>query len=311
MLTVDFYFESSDERTTIHGVKFLPDNGEYKACIQIVHGMTEHIMRYKDFAEFLTNYGIMVIGHDQLGHGDSIVSKEDYGFFADNNPGNVLIRDIHMVRKYASAELRDVPYFMFGHSMGSYLLRRYLSSHGDGLAGAIIMGTGYVDKFRCRSGLVLIKKLIKEYGGHYRSNLCQALTFSGSYLKYDMSGKDVTRNFCTKDVDIVKLHMADEKSNFQFTVNGFYGLVSTVLFTETEKYIDLIPKDLPMILVSGDMDPVGDMGKGVRKVYDLYNSAGIKDLKMTLYEADRHELLFELDREKVYDDLLEWIFNHI
>ncbi len=308
---LDFYFLSNDKQTKIHAVEWFPKDVEIKGIVQISHGMTEHILRYDDFAKYLNSIGFIVVGHDHLGHGDSIQSKDEYGYFADKNPASVLIKDIHKLRLITQKKYSNLPYFMLGHSMGSYLLRRYLSSRGKGLKGALILGTGYVNLQKCRAGLSLCKAFSDKNGPHHISNLCQFLVFSGSYLKYDMTGKNLEKNFCTKDVELLKARQGDPKSGFTFTVNGFYGLVSAVYFSGLPKYIDMIPKDLPIIIASGDKDPVGGMGKGVKKVHRLYSKAGIKDLTFKLYEGDRHEILNELDRDEVYKDLGNWILDRI
>ena len=143
MITKEFSFLSKDGKTNIHAIKWIPDSGEYKAIMQITHGMVEYIERYEDFATFLTAHGYMVVGHDHLGHGQSVVSENDWGYFAPDDPSGVLVEDMNQLRNIIQKENPEVPYFMFGHSMGSYMLRKYLTKYNDNLRGAIICGTGY------------------------------------------------------------------------------------------------------------------------------------------------------------------------
>ena len=143
-----FTFLSADGKTTISAVKWLPENGEYVAILQITHGMNEYVGRYKAFAEFLTENGFMVVGHDHLGHGDSVLSEEKRGYFAEEDPSDKLIEDMNQLRQIVQTQNKDVPYFMMGHSMGSYMLRKYLTKYNDNLRGAIIMGTGSVPDFQ-------------------------------------------------------------------------------------------------------------------------------------------------------------------
>lgn len=306
MIKEDFYFLSNDGKTTLHGIKWIPEEKEVRGILQIIHGMTEYIDRYDEFATFMCSKGYLVVGHDHLGHGDSIQSVNDYGYFAAKHPGTVLIKDIHDVRLMVSSEYRDKKYFMLGHSMGSYLLRRYLSSRGNGLSGVVIVGTGYVNKAACNTGIAICKKLAQKHGGHYVSKKLEAVIFSGDYWRFDMTGKDLTRNFTTKDIDILLARKDDPKSGFTFTVNGFYTLISTVLFSERKSNIRRIPKDLPIFLIAGDQDPVGGMGKGVRKVYNIYQKMGL-NVGIKMYEGFRHEVLNEINREEVYADVLSWI----
>ncbi|MCR5203098.1 MAG: lysophospholipase [Lachnospiraceae bacterium] len=304
---IRFTYASADGKTRIHAVKWLPEDGKYHAIVQIVHGMIEHCFRYKDFARFLNSKGIMVVAHDHLGHGDSVRSEKYYGYFCENNPSRVLVEDIHRLRRITKKANPGVPYFMLGHSMGSYLLRRYLSTYPEGLSGAIIMGTGYVPKAKCRMGLQLMKRIALRKGWFYNGNVLPMLVFSGSYWKFDLSGKDLERSWLTKDKEMLLKHADDPKCNFNFTVNGYYALISTVYYDEQMKNIEKIPKDLPLLIVSGEDDPVGDLSKGVRIVYELYNRAGIEDINYYLYENDRHEILNETDRDVVYDDIYRWV----
>ena len=144
MVTSNFTFLSNDGKTAVHAVKWAPDSGEYKGILQISHGMIEYIERYAPFAEFLTAKGYMVVGHDHIGHGQSVASQEDWGYFCEGNPSDVLVADMHKLRTMIQEDNPDVPYFMLGHSMGSFMLRKYLAVHSDKLRGAIIMGTGFI-----------------------------------------------------------------------------------------------------------------------------------------------------------------------
>ena len=183
-----FTFLSADGKTTIHAVKWIPEDGKYEAILQITHGMIEFVERYRLFAEFLTENGFMVVGHDHLGHGDSVASKDDWGYFAEN-PSDTVIADMHALRTMIQKENPGVPYFMMGHSMGSYMLRKYLTIHNDDLRGAIIMGTGCVPDNTTKLGINVCKFLAKIFGWHHRSKLVESLSFGGPYKKYDLSGK--------------------------------------------------------------------------------------------------------------------------
>ena len=129
-----FTFLSSDKKTKIHGVSWTPESGEYTAVLQICHGMTEYVERYQEFAAYMTEHGYLVVGHDHLGHGDSVRSREDWGYIADERGEQYMIADIHKVRKITQRENPGLPYFILGHSMGSYLLRKYITRYGEGLS---------------------------------------------------------------------------------------------------------------------------------------------------------------------------------
>ncbi len=306
-----FTFPSTDRRTKIHAVKWVNESLEPKAVVQITHGMVEHIERYDEFAAFLADRGYVVVGHDHLGHGRSVCSEEDYGFFAEDQPALVLLQDMHRLRIGTAAQYPGLPYFMLGHSMGSYLLRRYLSSQGSGLAGAIIVGTGQVSDVITSAGLAFLKKEAKKHGWRYRSEKARDMTYGSSYKQFDLTGEDLSNSWLSRNEESVKAYMEDPKCGFTFTLNGYWALLSTVKFDNQKKNIEAIPKDLPIDILSGEEDPVGDLGKGVKKVYGAFVKAGIKDVSCKLYPEDRHEILNELDRDVVYRDVLEWIEGHL
>lgn len=300
----EFTFPSRDGRTEIHAASYYPDNGQYRATLQITHGMVEYFGRYEAFAEYLTREGFRVVGHDHVGHGDSIVSKDDWGYVGET-PCKIWLSDMHRLRTKCQEEGK--PYFMLGHSMGSYLLRQYLSRRGENLTGAIIMGTGYMPEGTVKLAMKVAKMQGTVLGWHHRSKLLQKLSYSKPYQQYSLDGSDLKNTWLTKDEEIARKYYNDPKCTFIFTVNAYMGLFEAVLGSCSSESIARLPKDLPVFLVSGQDDPVGDLGVGVKKVYDLYQEAGLTDVTWQLYENDRHEILNETDREKVYKDILSWM----
>lgn len=307
MLTTNFTFLSNDGKTVVHAVKWTPDSGKYKAVLQITHGMVEFIERYTSFAEFLTENEYMVVGHDHIGHGQSVESKEDWGYFCEENPSDVLIEDIHKLRTLIQEENPDVPYFLLGHSMGSFMLRKYLAFHNENLRGAIIMGTGFIPGNMTSLALKLTSIVSKLRGTKHRSKLIQSLAFGADYKGFDMTGEKPEDSWLTKDVEIVNQYYNEPRCTYMFTVNGYRGLFEAVNFSCNPENAVKIPKKLPLFIVSGQQDPVGGLGKGVMDVYEMYKTAGIADLTYKLYENDRHEILNETDRQVVYSDLLAWM----
>ena len=306
MLKKEFYFPSSDGQTQIHVIQWFPEAG-VKAVLQISHGMVEYIDRYDEFARYLAERGFCVVGHDHLGHGKSVQSQEYLGYFHEEKGNQYVISDIHRLRKMTEKEYPGVPYFMMGHSMGSYMLRKYLTIHNDDLRGAIIMGTGCVPDNTTKLGINVCKFLAKIFGWHHRSKLVESLSFGGPYKKYDLSGKTLSNSWLTKDEDIVKFYYSEPRCTFKFTLNGYLGLMEAVLYDNQLENVKKVPNKLPIFIVSGQDDPVGDNGVGVKKVYDLFKEAGSLDITYKLYENDRHEILNETDRDKVYADILAWM----
>lgn len=307
MVTNNFTFLSNDGKTLVHAVRWTPDAGEIKAILQITHGMVEFIERYEPFAEFLTEKGYMVVGHDHIGHGQSVASQEDWGYFCEENPSNLLVEDMHKLRTIVQQEYPTLPYFMMGHSMGSFMLRKYLALHNENLRGAIIMGTGFTPENMTNLALKLTAFVTRFKGSRYRSKLIQSLAFGADYKGFDMTGEKPENSWLTKDVEVVKAYYKEPRCTYMFTVNGYKGLFEAVNFSCNPENAAKLPKKLPLFIVSGAQDPVGGLGKGVMVVYEMYKDMGIQDLTYKLYENDRHEILNETDKQMVFEDLLAWM----
>lgn len=301
-----FKFLSNDKKTELHGVKWIPESGEYGAILQIAHGMIEYVERYDEFASYMAERGYLVVGHDHLGHGGSVKSREDWGYIAEENGDQLMVDDMHKLRTMTQKENSGIPYFMLGHSMGSYLLRKYITQHGEGLFGALIVGTGSVPDIVTNTGLAVTRFIACIKGWRYRSRFVEKLSFSGAYHKFSLDGRDLENNWLTKDLEIAAKYYKEPKCTFRFTLNGYDMLMRVVRYDNQPENVEKIPKDLPLILLSGADDPVGNMSRGVLLVKKQLEKAGIKDLSCKLYDSDRHEILNETDREAVYRDILKW-----
>lgn len=309
MIKKKFGFLSSDRKTKIHAVRWEPDQGEIQGILQISHGMVEYVERYEDFAEYLTKQGFLVVGNDHLGHGASVLHQGYWGYFAPAHGSDLVVKDLHRLRRHMQKNYPKVPYFMLGHSMGSFLLRKYLSRYGAGLSGAIIMGTGTQPDAAVIFGKAVCWLGACLKGWTYRSKLVQQLAFSGNNRRFE--GEGVSNSWLTKDQQIVDAYNKEPRCTFQFTLNGFYNLFDTIHYINQKKNIESIHKNLPLFLVSGEDDPVGNYGTGVKKACQIYKRAGIKDISMKLYPSDRHEILNELDRKTVYQNIYEWMRNYL
>ena len=300
----NLYYTSSDNVTTIHAIEWIPET-EIKAVLQISHGMVEYIGRYDRFANYLNEYGIYVVGNDHLGHGESVTSDDKHGFFKHPDGNECVIKDLHKLRKRTEKKYPDVPYFMLGHSMGSFLILEYMMVYGQGLAGVIVMGTGSQPNSVLVLGKIICKIMASFKGWEYRSKLIDRMVFSGNNKKFEPAR--TPQDWLTKDEKIVNAYRENPWCTFTFTLNGFYQLFRTIQFVQKKENIQKISKELPIFLVAGCEDPVGSFGKGVKKVYKSYVDAGIKDVKIKLYENERHEILNETDYMVVYEDLRKWM----
>lgn len=303
-------FESRDGSSKVYAVKWVPEV-EPKAILQITHGMAEYIDRYEKFASFLTDQGILVVGDDHLGHGHTVTLNEGkYGYICKKHSDTVMVRDEHRLKKTIEKEYPGIPYFILGHSMGSFILRNYLCRYGSGIKGAIIMGTGMQPK-----GLLVVSRALAGiiglcFGEEHESKFIDSLAF-GTYNK-KISKPETQSAWLTKDVAIQEKYINDPWCGFTFTVNGFKTLFKLIYNLHDKSNLEQMPKNLPILITSGEEDPVGDYGKAVIGVYESY----VKDLKMTnvslkMYPTCRHEILNETDCEIVYKDILEWIEQQI
>lgn len=296
-------YKSNDGRTKIHAICWIPE-GEVKAVLQISHGMVEYIDRYDEFAGYLARRQILVVGNDHLGHGQSVQSEEHYGFFAEKEGNKVLLRDIHRLRGIIQEKYPGIPYFLLGHSMGSFLARQYLCLHGEGLAGAVIMGTGYQPRIATQFGMTLTRMMAGIKGWNYRSKLVDSLAFGGYNRKF---GKLDGKEWLSRNEENVRKYKGEKLCSFRFTLNGYYNLFYSIYTLSFQNYLDRMPKELPVFFVAGDDDPVGQFGKGVTKVYEQFKEIGMTKVSCKLYPEDRHEILNELDRDIVYEDIERWI----
>lgn len=304
----EFTYPSKDGKTQIHAIEWIPEQ-EVKAVLQICHGMVEYIDRYHEFASYLAERGIYVTGHDHLGHGQSVNSEDEYGYFPQPDGNKCVVLDIHNLRKITMEKYPDVPYFMLGHSMGSFLLRQYLTMFSKGLAGAVIMGTGHQPRMILSAGQMVCKLTALFKGWKYRSQLVNNLSF-GSYNK-KFEPAETSKDWITSYKPIRDKYVSDPLTSFTFTVGGYYQMFEGMKVLDTKGSVDKIRKDLPVFFVAGADDPVGEFGKTVQLVFGKYKNAGIQDVSIKLYEGDRHEILNETDREQVYEDLYHWFVNRI
>ena len=300
----EFTYLSKDGKTNIHAIEWIPA-GEIAGILQICHGMVEHIDRYHEFAEYLANKGYYVVGNDHLGHGQSVVSEEKLGYFAKEKGNDCVIGDIHELRLLTEEKYPNVPYFMLGHSMGSFLLRQYLGVYGADLAGAIIMGTGAQPSAILGAGKFLCKVIAGVKGWEHRSKLIDGMAV-GSYNK-KFADEGTSCAWLSVNKENVNKYEADSLCGYMFTVNAYYNMFDGMSKMNRQESKGLTPKDIPLYLVAGKEDPVGNFGKSVENLYQFYKRQGIHSVELKLYTDDRHEILNEADKDIVYGDILNWI----
>ncbi len=314
----DFTYPSADKKTRIHAIEWIPGQEKpVKAVVQLIHGMVEYIDRYDRFARFLAEQGYYVVGNDHLGHGASVRGIDSqvlsagehplspfHGYFGKPNGNAMVIRDIDSLRMIAQEKYPEVPYFVLGHSMGSFLVQQYVELHGKGLSGMVVMGTAYQPKAALRLGQVISRRAAVKHGGRSRYRMLDQLALGANNKRFEPAR--TSADWLTKDTDIVDRYVQDPWNTFRFSVNAYENMFRGMEFALDDKNIAAIPDELPILFVSGDQDPVGNFGKGPQKMMKKYQKTGHKDLRLILYKNDRHEILNETDYEKVQEDLLQF-----
>jgi len=299
----EFYLKSTDGHTNVHGYWWKPD-GDVKAVLQITHGMMEHIDRYDRFAAWLTERGVAVIGHDHLGHGKT-GAVTDLSFFGEKKGNVYLVQDVFRVTKVMKLEYPDVPHVLMGHSMGSFIARRYLTVHGRQLDGVIFMGTGGQPLALAVLGklVAMVTGLIR--GKRYRSSLLKKMVLGTYNLAFRPNRTSC--DWLSRDDAEVDAFLQDPYCDVSFTCQAYVDFFNILIDLGLKRQFENIPKAMPVLLISGAKDPVGDFGKGVEKVYRQFEELELESIAMKLYPDARHEILNEWNREEVFEDIWQWI----
>lgn len=304
----DFYFPSSNGKTEIHIRRCLP-HGSIKASLQISHGVAEHSGRYDDFAAFLAERGIAVYTNDHMGHGRSVSESWPFGYFGEDKGWEYALEDMNTLHKYVKNSHPAVPCFLLGHSMGSFLARNYAIIHPDEFDGLILSGTGQQPKAFAKGGELMSRLEIKKHGAAYQSPLLNNLAF-GSYNESFAPVKS-SHDWLSRDEKQVARYIDDPLCGFIPSAGLFCQLMRGISFITSSSNLKLMNKDLPVYFMSGDADPVGEMGKGVKRAFASFVKAGMKDVSIRLYSGGRHEMLNETNRNEVYSDIFacleDWI----
>lgn len=304
----EFFYVSSTGVNTIRAIKCIPSSHP-KAIVQIAHGVADHIDRYRDFMCFLAEHGIMSVGNDHLGHGHTIRHPTEQGFFAYTNGWEHAVNDMEKLHDLISVDFPKLPYVLFGHSMGSFLTRTYLIKHPDKYDAAVISGTGHMKKPLVDSGHALADIIVKTKGPRHLSALIDKIAF-GSYNK-KFSPARTKFDWISRDENQVDKYAADPLCGFIATASLFRDMMDGIKFITNQENINKMNPDKPILLISGDSDPVGEDGVAVERAYKALCQAGLKDVYMKLYPGGRHEMLNETNRKEVYMDIMSWLSNRI
>jgi len=287
----------------------MPSEG-VKAVFQIVHGMAEHGERYEDFAKFLCEKGFAVVVDDHIGHGKSVKNDDELGYFGDDMGWDAFVEDERTITEFMKKEIPDTPIVFFGHSMGSFIAREYIRRYGtdEKIKAAIFCGSSGKNP-AAAIAIRIAGAIAKMKGVMHRSKFINKIAF-GTYNSKIPNAK-TPFDWLTTDAEIVDKYIADKYCGFLFTAAGYKDLFTILHKVSGKDWYNEVCNDIPILLTSGEDDPVGTYGKGIREIYNGLIEAGKKDVTIRLYPAMRHEILNETERATVYEEIAAWSLSKI
>lgn len=301
-MRTDFFYDSCGAGK-IHACCWMPE-GEPKAIVQIVHGIAEFVERYDDFANFLNTQGFLVVAEDHMGHGKSITDGSIRGYFHGGWFNGV--EDTYRLLRDTMQKYPGVPYILFGHSMGSFMARTILAKYPDsGISGCVICGTGWQPRAALPALIKVVEGICKKTGETNPSNFLQKLIFGGYNNRIE--NPRTASDWLTRDESIVDAYVADPLCGFTPACGLLRDMMKGIHYVEQPKNLQQMKKHLPVLFIAGEEDPVGPYGKGVLRATKEFEKAGMVRVSTKLYPKCRHEILNELNKQEVYDDVRRWI----
>lgn len=305
----EYFFPSNEGKTLIHVTQWTPVGREAAGVVQIAHGVAEYGARYAPFAQYLCERGFAVVANDHLGHGQSVIEGCPMVYLGEKDGWWNVVDDMEELRRRTAKVFPGKPYFLFGHSMGSFLSRTHLIRYPGRVDGCVLCGTGHQSAALIAGGKLIANREIRRLGRKAYSVRADDLAF-GAYNRHFAPAR--TRfDWVSANEANVDAYIADPLCGGDTTLGLFRDMLEGLEYITKQSNINKMDKDLPVFFIAGDQDPVGDMGRGVRKAYDCFCRAGLQDVSIKLYHGLRHEILNESSRQYVYRDVLDWLEAHI
>ncbi|SHF85926.1 alpha/beta hydrolase [Ornithinibacillus halophilus] len=301
----DHFWLKAKDGVEIYVHKWYEPKVKPHAIVQISHGMVEHIKRYDDFSNHLLNKGIFVYGNDHRGHGETGERQGLFGFLADEDGFDKTAEDMYQLTLHIKKEYPGVPVILLGHSMGSFLARRYIQYHSHEIDALILSGTGFYPKLTTLFG----KKLADTLQPKIESKVMNSIVF-GNFNKR-IPNKKTKFDWLSRDESVVQAYVHDPYAGYIPTGKFFVDLMTGLMLIHDQRQNKNIRNDLPTLIISGDEDPVGNYGKGIWKTANLLTNAGLTNITTSLFNEARHETLNEINKHEVYHFIYEWIRKHL
>ena len=302
----DFWYDSKGAGK-IHGCRWTPEESP-KAVVQIVHGIAEFIERYDEFAAYLNGLGFLVVAEDHMGHGQSVGENGIQGYF--HGGWFTAVEDTMTLLRETQTAYPDIPYVLFGHSMGSFMARTILCKYPDsGISAAVICGTGWQPAALLPPVTRLIEAVCRKDGEDKPSAFLENLVF-GSYNKR-VEHPRTAYDWLSRDAKIVDAYIAHPMCGFTPTAGLLREMMKGLTYIEKPAHLEAMKKDLPVFFVAGGDDPVGSYGKGVKRAVGEFKKAGMTDVSCRIYPLCRHEILNEINRQEIFEDIGGWILKKV
>jgi alpha-beta hydrolase superfamily lysophospholipase len=294
-------YPSADGSSVIHAQRWTPEDG-VRGIVQIAHGIAEHIGRYDRFARFLAEHGLLAVGNDHAGHGES---AEALGVWGETAAWTLAVEDMRRLYELTREDYPSVPYFLFGHSMGSFLSRTYVIRYPRDMRGLILSGTGQQSKALLKAAQHVAGAEIRTVGWAGKSKRLFKLIFSGYNKAF--SPVRTPMDWLTRDDKEVDAYLADPLCGFLPSAGMLRDMLEGIGYVSDIRNIRRMDAALPVLFMSGDADPVGENGKGVVRAYRSFLDVGMEDVSLHLVHGARHELINEINRDEIFREALFWI----
>lgn len=305
-MRTDHYYDSCG-KGKIHYCRWTPD-GEVKAVLQIVHGIAERVYRYDEFARYLNSLGYLVVAEDHMGHGGSVVEGSTRGYF--HGGWFAAVDDTYRLMQDTMTENPGVPYVLFGHSMGSFMARTILAKYPEcGIAAAVICGTGWQPTFALPALIKVVEGICKKNGEEKPNAKLDDMIFGG-YNKAFAPNR-TPKDWLTRDEKVVDAYVADPTCGFPASCGLLRDMLKGIYYVQTPNNLAAMKKHLPVLLVAGALDPVGSNGKGVEQAAKAFKKAGMINVACKIYPDCRHEILNELNKKEVFEDISGWLKDYV
>ncbi|WRS26261.1 alpha/beta hydrolase [Oscillospiraceae bacterium MB08-C2-2] len=304
--TEEIRYQSANGVDVIAATAWQPTCQPIRGIVQISHSLHEYIELYSDFANYLAERGYIVCGEDHLGHGRSARDAESLGFSSESGGAVHVVRDTRRLYRLMKQSWPNIPYFMLGQGTGGFIVRLYMTKYKESLDGCLL-GASQINVFRRPFMEHRIKTVIDKHGIHYRTEeLLDCLNMNC----YCQDQRKNSQEWLSRDPVALEAFLEDKWCNFVPTAAVYRDMLSLLLGVSWRNWARCLPKDLPLMLFSGDKDPFSRFGKATRTITSLLEKSGLMDLTTIIYRGGSHAFWMEVNREQIFADIVNWLNQH-